>query len=99
MSSVIEVNNLSKSFILSHEGKEAYTALRDVISNRAKKIFSFPGWMKPSEKKSKELFWALKDVSFEIEKGDAGSAERWARYTEILEKKNLKIAAAEQTNE
>lgn len=30
---------------------------------------------------------------FEIEKGDAGSAERWARYTEILEKKNLKIAA------
>ncbi|MBX3722604.1 MAG: hypothetical protein KF713_12250 [Turneriella sp.] len=36
---------------------------------------------------------------FEIEKGDAGSAERWARYTEILEKKNLKIAAAEQANE
>lgn len=30
---------------------------------------------------------------FEIEKGDADSAERWARYTEILEKKNLKIAA------
>lgn len=29
---------------------------------------------------------------FEIEKGDAGSAERWARYTEILEKRNLKIA-------
>lgn len=33
---------------------------------------------------------------FEIEKGDAGSAERWARYTEILEKKNLKIASAEK---
>lgn len=29
---------------------------------------------------------------FKIEKGDAASAERWARYTEILEKKNLKLA-------
>ena len=29
---------------------------------------------------------------FQIEKGDASSAERWARYTEILEKKNLKLA-------
>jgi len=32
---------------------------------------------------------------FRIEKGDAGAAERWARYTEVLEKKNLKIAAAQ----
>jgi hypothetical protein len=30
---------------------------------------------------------------FQIGKGSDGSAERWARYTEILEKKNLKIAA------
>ena len=29
---------------------------------------------------------------FMIEKGDAASAERWARYTEVLEKKNLKMA-------
>jgi hypothetical protein len=29
---------------------------------------------------------------FKIEKGDADSAERWARYTEVLEKKNLKLA-------
>ncbi len=31
---------------------------------------------------------------FQIEKGTAGSTERWARYTEILEKKNLRIAAS-----
>jgi len=29
---------------------------------------------------------------FKIEKGNAASTERWARYTEILEKKNLKMA-------
>lgn len=34
---------------------------------------------------------------FQIEKGTAGSAERWARYTEVLEKKNLKLAGASHT--
>ena len=29
---------------------------------------------------------------FKIEKGDADAQARWARYTEVLEKKNLKIA-------
>jgi len=28
---------------------------------------------------------------FKIEKGDASSQQRWSRYTEILEKKNLKL--------
>lgn len=30
---------------------------------------------------------------FKIEKGDTASAERWARYTEVLEKKNLRSAS------
>ena len=29
--SIIEVNNLSKSYTISHEGRERYTALRDVV--------------------------------------------------------------------
>jgi len=69
-SPIIQVENLSKSFILSHEGRESYTALRDVISQKAKKIFSFPTWMKPSETVTKELFWALKDINFEIKQGE-----------------------------
>ena len=69
-SPIIQVDNLSKSFILSHEGRESYTALRDVISQKAKKIFSFPTWMKPSETVTKELFWALKDINFEIKQGE-----------------------------
>jgi lipopolysaccharide transport system ATP-binding protein len=68
MSSIIEVNNLSKSFTISHEGtKENYTALRDVMVEKAKKLFSFS---RPQSVVSREDFWALKDVSFNIQQGD-----------------------------
>jgi len=69
VSKIIEVRNLSKSYIINHEGKEQYTALRDVIAGKAKKIFSFPGW-KANSMITKEEFWALKDINFDIEKGD-----------------------------
>lgn len=66
---IIEVNNLSKSYTISHEGRQSYTALRDVMAQKAKKLFSFPGW-KANRAVTKEEFWALKDVSFQIEQGD-----------------------------
>lgn len=67
---IIEVNNLSKSYTISHEGRERYTALRDVVAQKAKKIFSFPRSLAPLSTTTKEEFWALKDVSFKIEQGD-----------------------------
>jgi lipopolysaccharide transport system ATP-binding protein len=71
MSSIIEVDNLSKSFLLDHqEGAKQYTTLRDVMARSAKKIFSFPSWLRPAVKMRREEFWALKDVSFNIEPGD-----------------------------
>ncbi len=71
MSSIIQVRNLSKSYIITHEGKESYTALRDVVTRKAKKIFSFPKSIRPDTALvSKEEFWALNDVSFEIQQGD-----------------------------
>ena len=71
MSSIIQVTNLSKKFIINHEGKEKYTALRDVVADKTKKIFSFSKKLKPfSKDNSKEEFWALKDINFEVQAGD-----------------------------
>ena len=67
---IIRVTNLSKSYTILHEGKERYTALRDVMAQKAKKIFSFPKSLRSGAITTKEEFWALKDVNFEIELGD-----------------------------
>lgn len=69
MQPIIQVNNLSKSYTISHENKENYTALRDVITKNAKKLFSFPKSLRTTIS-TKEEFWALKDINFDIEKGD-----------------------------
>lgn len=68
--SIIEVNDLCKSFIINHEAQEKYTALRDVVSSKAKKIFSFPSSLKTTNIQAKETFWALKNVDFSIQQGD-----------------------------
>ena len=68
---IIQVSNLSKSYTITHEGKERYTALRDVMAQKVKKIFSFPSAMRGTKQSAyKEEFWALKDINFEIEQGD-----------------------------
>lgn len=67
MSIAIQVENLSKKYIIGHEKAERYTALRDVITNKAKNIF------KSSKRASDtytEEFYALKNLSFEIQQGD-----------------------------
>ncbi len=67
-SSAIKVENLSKKFIIGHEEKERYTALRDVMARKAKSIFSFGSRSKTIY--SKEEFWALKNISFDVQQGD-----------------------------
>lgn len=64
--SIIQVQNLSKRFILQHEksGAGKYTALRDVITDK------FRSLGKKQEFIKKEEFWALHDVSFEVNQGD-----------------------------
>lgn len=71
MKNVIKVENLSKRFMIGHEKKENYTALRDVVARSAKKIFSF-SFARSGAKTTytTEEFWALKNINFEINQGD-----------------------------
>ncbi len=64
---IIKVENLSKSYLLKHQQQEKYVALRDVIVHKTKNIFS-----KKSEISipKSEIFWALKDINFEVNQGD-----------------------------
>ncbi|UTG94147.1 ABC transporter ATP-binding protein [Geobacter sulfurreducens] len=71
MSNVISVENLGKKYLISHQGREPYTALRDVLTDGARafyrRLFS-PGTSQADAQA--EEFWALKDVSFEVKQGD-----------------------------
>ncbi len=63
---IIKVENLSKRFIIGHEPRERYISLRDVVAGSVKRIFGSG----TRRSKAKEEFWALKDLNFEIEKGN-----------------------------
>ncbi|HAE36348.1 TPA: ABC transporter ATP-binding protein [Candidatus Nomurabacteria bacterium] len=70
-SSIITVKNISKKYNINHQ-RGGYIALRDVITNIFKNPFTF---LKSKTKEvlgieTKEEFWALKDVNFEIMKGE-----------------------------
>lgn len=60
MQPAIEIRNLGKQYRLA--AAAPYIALRDVISNSFKKLVS-PG--QPGEK-----FWALRDISFDVQPGE-----------------------------
>jgi lipopolysaccharide transport system ATP-binding protein len=68
---VIHVENLGKKYIIGHEKQERYTALRDVIASSAKGLLKpFQRGRSQDSDGSSEEFWALKDVSFDINQGD-----------------------------
>lgn len=72
----ISVENLSKSYLVGHNTaqSENYTALRDVVArgaqNLARKTRDMVRGRAIVQGDEVEEFWALKDVSFEIKRGD-----------------------------
>jgi len=72
---VITVENLSKSYLIGHQGpKEQYTSLRDTLSKHAKnftrRTFDTLRGKQMLQGDSVEEFWALKDVNFEVQRGE-----------------------------
>ena len=63
--SAILVEHVSKCYRISHQARP--DTIRDAVLSRAKGLFSGKFG---SQKKSDEEFWALNDVSFELNKGD-----------------------------
>ncbi len=67
---VISVENLGKTYRISHQAeRQPYVALRDVIADK------FMGLFRPRPRAAdisptREDFWALRDVSFEVKQGE-----------------------------
>jgi lipopolysaccharide transport system ATP-binding protein len=63
--SMISIEGIGKKYILSHESREPYLSMRDVVSQRVKTM------LRGGARVAKEEFWALKDISFNVKKGEA----------------------------
>ncbi|MDP4261645.1 MAG: ABC transporter ATP-binding protein [Bacteroidota bacterium] len=62
---VIKAENLGKKYMIFHESPERYSTLRDVIHQKTKSLFS------KKKQTAREEFWALKDINFEVKRGEA----------------------------
>ena len=67
---VITVDNLSKKYLIAHERARGIPSrtLRDAITEGARKLLARRDNSQP-EKKNEE-FWALRDISIEVKRGD-----------------------------
>ncbi len=72
---IIKVENLSKRYIIHHKQNGSYSTLRDAIAEKAsrlgKRVAELVNGGRGGKRLSpKEELWALKDVSFEVKRGE-----------------------------
>ncbi|HEY9906993.1 MAG TPA: ABC transporter ATP-binding protein, partial [Thermosynechococcaceae cyanobacterium] len=70
MPPVIRVENLSKKYLLRQQAAPRYQALREVVSQGAKSLAGRLIGRSKNASLAREEFWALKDVSFEVQQGE-----------------------------
>lgn len=68
---IIEIKNVGKRYNISHQ-RGRYITLRDVIANIVKNPFKYLAFRAKEFTgiETKEIFWALKDISFSVKKGE-----------------------------
>lgn len=66
---IIKVEGIGKRYRIHHRKAERYTALRDVIADKVRGIFRSHR-RDVAERPAVEDFWAVRDVSFQVERGE-----------------------------
>ncbi|MEI6239034.1 MAG: polysaccharide ABC transporter ATP-binding protein [Planctomycetia bacterium] len=66
--SIITIENLGKRYRLRHEAKAPYHTLREAVAGKVQQLFGLRKSV--TEAPTQEDFWALRDVSLEIQRGD-----------------------------
>src|SRR5438094_6753710 len=67
---VIKAEDLGKSYLISHQTNGKHDTLRDLIVDKTKGLLSKIHGPECDTNQNIEEFWALKDVSFEVKKGE-----------------------------
>ena len=72
MEPILSLNNISKRYQINHQ-KGGYVAMRDVLANATRHPLEAAKYRfgVMTGKITKEDFWALKDISFDVNPGEA----------------------------
>jgi lipopolysaccharide transport system ATP-binding protein len=66
---VVEIHNLSKKYLISHNSQSAYSTLRETISNKSKVLLQKIKHPLTKIDQRREELWALKDITLNITPG------------------------------
>jgi lipopolysaccharide transport system ATP-binding protein len=70
MNSAIRVDKLSKQYLIKHQQDARYATFSESLTRMGKNLLSFGKKSSQTENETAEIFWALRDVSFNVAQGD-----------------------------
>jgi len=70
MKTMIQFENVSKKYVISHRPQQKYLSLRDVMAEGARRLVQTFRTGAPQSQSRTEEFWALRDINLEVKLGD-----------------------------